>query len=163
MHMIILGIDVGLATTGWSILDKNPPLINNVAKLVAYGAIITKSTTDMPKRLQLIHSELQAIINTFKPDVMAIESIFYFKNQKTIIGVSQARGVMLLTAAENDIPVYDYTPLQVKTAVSGYGRADKLQIQKMVTMIYKLKEVPKPDDIADAIAVGTCHANGHRN
>lgn len=161
--MIILGIDVGLATTGWSILDKTPPLINNVAKLVSYGAIVTKSKNEMSKRLQIIHEELQQIITTFKPDVMAIESLFYFKNQKTIIGVSQARGVMLLTAAENNIQVFDYTPLQVKTSVSGYGRADKQQIQKMVTMIYKLKEVPKPDDVADAIAVGTCHANGHRN
>lgn len=157
--MVILGLDVGFAITGWAILDRTQPLVNNTARLLDYGAIQTSKELPMQNRLEQIYTELQAIFKKYKPDAMAIESLFYFKNQKTVIGVGQARGVMLLVASLHKVPVFDYTPLQVKTAVTGYGRADKKQIQKMVSLIYKLTEAPKPDDVADAIAVATCHAN----
>lgn len=156
--MRVLGIDVGFAINGWSILDKDPKY-NNGMHLIDYGAVLTDAGTPFELRLRQIFDDLNKIIKEYKPDDIAIETIFYFKNQKTVINVSQVRGVILLVAQLNSLNIYDYTPLQVKTSVTGYGRADKTQIQKMVKMIFGLKEIPKPDDIADAIAISYCHIN----
>lgn len=152
---IILGIDVGIATTGWAVIQK---LDNKkTPKLIACGAILTKPDRPPEERLKSIYTNLNQIIRDYNPGVCAVESLFFFKNQKTVIGVGQARGVILLAASMAELEVFNYTPLQVKIAVTGYGRADKEQVQKMVQNIYALKEIPKPDDIADAIAVATCH------
>lgn len=151
----ILGIDVGIATTGWSIVKKN--LGSKKPHLIACGAVITKPDTSPEIRLKQIYENINNVIEEYKPEVCAVESLFYFKNQKTVIGVGQARGVLLLSASMNNLEVFSYTPLQVKISVAGYGRADKKQVQKMVQQIYGLTEIPKPDDVADAIAVSTCH------
>lgn len=151
----ILGIDVGIATTGWSIVKKSESSKKPV--LISCGAIITKPETSPEIRLREIYENISDVIKNYEPEVCAVESLFYFKNQKTVIGVGQARGVLLLAASVNNLEVFSYTPLQVKISVAGYGRADKKQVQKMVQAIYGLTEVPKPDDIADAIAVSTCH------
>lgn len=154
----VLGIDVGIAITGWSIAEKHPTF-RNKNKLVDYGAVLTEPKQSTTVRLGIIYDELSEVVKKYQPSIMAVESLFYFKNQKTVINVAMARGVILLVAAHNNIPTFDYTPLQVKTALTGYGRADKKQIQKMVKLIYALEEIPKPDDVADAIAVATCHLN----
>ncbi|MBE0573400.1 crossover junction endodeoxyribonuclease RuvC [Candidatus Dojkabacteria bacterium] len=159
--MRVLGIDVGFAINGWSILDKDPQYTNGI-HLIDYGAILTEAGTPFELRLRQIFDGLDKIIKEYKPSDIAIESLFYFKNQKTVINVSQVRGVILLVAQLNNLNIYDYTPLQVKTSVTGYGRAEKRQIQQMVKMIFGLKEIPKPDDIADAIAVSYCHINSIR-
>jgi len=156
----VLGIDVGIAITGWSIIDKSPSSNKNILK--AYGDITTKAGMAMEERLLILHNELTEVVKKFEPTEYAVEDLFYFKNKKTVIAVAQARGVILMTAATNGLQVFSYTPLQVKTAVSGYGRASKKQVQQMVKVIYKLEEMPKPDDVADAIAVGTCHLNTAR-
>lgn len=158
MHSTIIGIDTGFATTGWAIARKNHEFKNNI-ELVDFGCVETSKTRSDSLRLLDLYKELGEIIEKYKPDIMAIESLFFFKNQKTVIKVAQARGVILLAASNSNLPVYDYTPLQVKTSVTGYGRAEKSQVQRMVQMIYGLKELPKPDDAADAIAVATCHIN----
>ncbi|GAB4284779.1 MAG: crossover junction endodeoxyribonuclease RuvC [Candidatus Dojkabacteria bacterium] len=155
-NSIVLGIDTGLAIMGWSVVQKKSGSFNNL-NLMGYGSVTTDSKLSNALRLKAIYDATIELIEKFKPRVMAIESLFYFKNQKTVIKVSQARGVILLAAAEKGLLIYDYTPLQVKTSVTGYGRADKKQVQKMITRIYGLKEDPKPDDVADAIAVATCH------
>lgn len=151
----VLGIDVGIATTGWAVVKKIERSKKPV--LIACGAIITKPGTSPEIRLRGIYENVCDVIKIYKPEVCAVESLFYFKNQKTIIGVGQARGVLLLAASVNNLEVFSYTPLQVKISVAGYGRADKKQVQKMVQAIYGLSELPKPDDIADAIAIATCH------
>ncbi|MCA9381461.1 crossover junction endodeoxyribonuclease RuvC [Candidatus Dojkabacteria bacterium] len=156
----VMGIDTGIAIVGWSVIEKNPKFANK-PKLIGYGAITTDSKQPTNERLAVIYKELTEKIEEYNPHVVAVESLFYFKNQKTVIGVSQARGVILLASEHSGRPTFDYTPLQVKTAVTGYGRADKQQVQKMVKLIYGLAEVPKPDDVADAIAVATCHINSH--
>lgn len=153
---LVLGIDVGIAITGWSIVQKDKET-NFKEDLIDCGAILTDAKLSTPARLKLLFDGLQEVIKTYEPREMAVESLFYFKNQKTVINVSQARGVIVLTGEIAGIPIFDYTPLQVKTSVTGYGRADKKQIQEMVKLIYKLKKVPQPDDVADAIAVATCH------
>lgn len=156
--MRVLGIDTGFAIVGWSIVEKDP-MQKNGLKLVEYGAVVTESTLDMPKRLQEVYNKLDEIIKYYKPDAMAIESLFYFKNQKTVMTVSQARGVILLVAENNHLESFSYTPLQVKTTLTGYGRAEKKQIQKILKMMFSLDEVPKPDDAADAIAIAVCHVH----
>ncbi len=159
--MRVLGIDTGFAIAGWSIVDKDPMKKNGI-NLVEYGAILTESELDITDRLLHIFKSVDQIIKEYKPTDMAIESLFFFKNQKTVMNVSQARGVILLAAKMNNLNIYDYTPLQVKTSVTGYGRAEKKQMQKMVQMIFGLKEIPKPDDAADAIAVAFCHISTSR-
>jgi len=159
--MRILGIDVGFAITGWSILEKDPTYKNGM-NLIEYGAIITTPDDIFEQRLLILHKDLDKVIKEFKPSHIAVESLFFFKNQKTVMTVAQARGVILLTAQLNGLEIFNYTPLQVKTSVTGYGRADKTQIQKMVKMIFGLKEAPKPDDVADAVAIAYCHANTFR-
>jgi len=159
--MRVLGIDVGFAITGWSIIDKDP-MYKNGMKLVEYGAIITTADDQFEKRLAILQQDLDKIIKDFKPTHIAVESLFFFKNQKTIITVAQARGVILLTAQLNNLEIFNYTPLLFKRSITDYARAEKAQIQKMVKMVFGLKEAPKPDDVADAIAIGYCHVNTYR-
>lgn len=154
--MRTLGIDVGTAITGWSIVEKLP---GGKYMTYGYGVIRTDKNLSAAERLVIIFNELNEIITTFKPSDMAIEELFYFKNSKTVITVGQARGVMLLAGKLNNLHITGYTPLQVKQAVTGYGRAEKEQIQKMVKLILKLDHIPKPDDAADALAIAICHLN----
>ena len=153
--MIVLGIDIGTATTGWSVVEK----AKNPGKLVVhgYGTIDTKPVDKMADRLHQIYEAIEELIKKYKPNQMAIEDVFYFKNQKTVIKVAQARGVAIVVAKNNNLQVFDYTPLQVKQSVTGYGRAEKSQVQRMVARILKLEEIPKQDDAADALAVAVCH------
>lgn len=156
---IILGIDPGLATTGYGIIIKK----NNNLSVINCGVISTEAKLQFAQRLEKIHQELNKIIKKYKPDVISIEELFFAKNVKTALLVGQARGVVMLTAMRAKVEIYEYTPLQVKQALTGYGRADKNQIQQMVKVLLKLKEIPKPDDAADALAVAICCANSLRS
>ncbi|MEO6728463.1 MAG: crossover junction endodeoxyribonuclease RuvC [Candidatus Dojkabacteria bacterium] len=156
----VFGIDVGFAICGWSIVDKTD---KGELKLIDYGAITTHKDEEIAYRLMTVFKGLEEIIERYSPTSMSVEDLFFFKNQKTIIKVGMVRGVILLAGEKYGLPIYNYTPLQVKTAVTGYGRADKLQVQKMVKLIFKLKDIPKPDDAADAIAVAVCHINSNNN
>lgn len=149
----ILGIDPGTATTGWAVLEQS----NKEIKAVAYGHISTSPQKSTAERLMEVAGDLESIIKKYQPCEGIVEDLFFFKNQKTIIKVGQSRGAIILTMIKANLKVFEYTPLQVKQAVTGYGRADKKQVQEMVKNILKLKEVPKPDDTADAIALGICH------
>lgn len=153
--MRILGIDPGFAITGYSIIDY----IGNKFRLITSGAILTEAHTSFPKRLEKIYNDLQQLIAKYKPDSMAIEELFFNNNAKTAINVAQARGVILVVARLNNIPIYEYTPLQVKQAVVGYGRADKIQVQNMVKMILNEDKLPKLDDTTDSMAMAICHAH----
>ncbi len=155
--MRILGIDPGFAIVGYGILDYEA----NKFKVVEYGAITTEASQEMNSRFKSIHDDLDEVIKRTKPDFMSIEALFFNSNQKTAINVAQARGVLLLAALNNGVRIFEYTPLQVKQAITGYGRADKNQVQQMVKMLLNLKEVPKPDDTADAIALAVCHAHSY--
>jgi crossover junction endodeoxyribonuclease RuvC len=156
--MKILGIDPGTATTGFGLIKKERKL-----ELIKYGCIKTSVDLSTGERLNKLHGELEKLIKTQKPDIVAVEDIFFFKNLKTAIKVSQARGVILFTAANLNIPIYEYTPLQVKQAVTTYGRAEKIQVQKMVKILLNLKEIPKPDDAADALAIAICCTHSIRD
>lgn len=153
--MRILGIDPGYAIVGVGVIDYE----GNRFKTVEYGAILTEAGEEMFDRLKKIYDELTYIINRVKPDAMAIEELFFNSNQKTAINVAQARGVLVLAAKNLGVPVFEYTPLQVKQAVVGYGRAEKKQVQQMTKAILNLSEIPKPDDTADALAIAVCHAH----
>lgn len=152
--MVIIGIDPGFALTGWSIvqIDRGNPSMKD------YGCIETLASNIFPKRLEIVYSELQNIFRQHQPDAFVVEELFFNNNAKTVIQVGQARGVIMLAAQHFGIPIFEYTPLQVKMALTGYGRADKTQMQRMVQQVFKLKELPKPDDAADALAVAYCHA-----
>ena len=152
--MIILGIDPGYAIVGYGIVNVQCGKF----KALDYGAIITKAHTNFLSRLEFIFDSLNIVISKNKIDALAIEKLYFQNNQKTAIQVAQARGVTLLSAQKNKIPVFEYTPLQVKTAVTGYGKADKKQVMEMTKRFLSLKEVPKPDDTADALAIALCHA-----
>lgn len=156
--MLVLGIDPGTATTGFGLIESN----NNKIKLVGYGTIDTRASEEMPLRLCEISKRIDEIITAYKPDAIAIEEIYYFKNAKTVITVAQSRGVILMTAAMAGIEIAEYTPLQVKQSVVGYGKAEKKQVQIMVKSILKLEALPKPDDAADALAIAICHIHSHR-
>ncbi len=152
--MVILGIDPGLAIVGWGIIERR----GAVFAPIAYGAVRTPAHTLIEDRLVMIDSDLQQIINKYRPDELAIEELFFNTNSTTAIAVAEARGVILLNAKKNNIKISEYTPLQVKQAVVGYGRADKRQVIAMVTSLLKLKKPPSPDDTADALAIALCHA-----
>ncbi|QQK07808.1 crossover junction endodeoxyribonuclease RuvC [Miniphocaeibacter halophilus] len=152
--MIILGIDPGIAIIGYGIIE----VVGSSIKLLEYGCITTSSKSPVPKRLSFIMKEMSSIIEEFKPDEMAIEELFFNKNAKTVINVAQARGVEILAGIEAGLPIYEYTPLQIKQAIVGYGRAEKIQVQETIKTILRLSEIPKPDDAADAIAVAICHS-----
>lgn len=153
--MIVLGIDPGTAIIGYSILQYK----GSKMSLLDYGCIYTDKSDSTAKRLEQIYDSINKLIKLWQPDEVAIETLFYFKNQKTIITVAQARGVLLLASQINALEIFEYTPLQVKTGVTGYGRATKQQVQEMVKILLKLKEIPKPDDAADAIAIAINHIN----
>ncbi len=155
--MRILGIDPGFAIVGYGVIDYN----KNKFEVVEYGAITTEAGEEMNSRFKTIHDDLNTIINRTNPDFMAIEQLYFNSNQKTAINVAQARGVLLLSALNHDIRVAEYTPLQVKQAVVGYGRADKKQVQLLVKSMLGLDAVPKPDDAADALAIAVCHAHSY--
>ena len=131
-------------------------------QIVEYGVIRTSADIDTPRRLKEIHEGYLSLLGKYKPDAVAIEELFFNKNAKTIITVGQARGAALLAAALSNVEVYEYTPLQVKQAVVGYGRADKHQVQQMIKIIFHLDELPRPDDAADALAVAVCHMNSYK-
>jgi crossover junction endodeoxyribonuclease RuvC len=151
--MLVLGIDPGTAITGYGLVKGE----SDVLTLVTHGAITTPSDWPLPERLQRIYQELTALIEDGQPTAVAVEELFFSKNVRTALSVGQARGVALLAAANAGLPIHEYTPLQVKQAIAGYGRATKDQVQQMVRMLLGLDSVPQPDDAADAIAVAICH------
>ena len=153
--MRILGIDPGYAILGWGVIDMK----GNHFKVVDYGAVTTDSKMEMPDRLKVLYNSLMDIITEYEPDVASIEELFFNTNAKTAILVGQARGVAVLACANSGLEIEEYTPLQVKQGLVGYGRAEKKQVQLMVKTILNLKNVPKPDDTADALAMAICH--GH--
>lgn len=152
--MRILGVDPGIATVGFSILDAD----RSTQKLVACGVITTEAGQPLSKRLDRIYDDLTKLIDSFSPEVMSVEELFFNTNITTGISVAHGRGVILLAACRAGLEICEYTPLQVKQAVVGYGRAEKKQVIDMVTRILKLKTAPKPDDAADAVALALCHA-----
>ncbi|MEG0156444.1 MAG: crossover junction endodeoxyribonuclease RuvC [Anaerovoracaceae bacterium] len=153
--MRILGIDPGYAILGWDIVEMK----GNHFNVISYGAITTQAKTPMPDRLKTVYNSLMEIIGEYEPETAAIEELFFNTNTKTAIMVGQARGVAMLACANSGLEIDEYTPLQVKQALTGYGRADKKQVQTMIKSILGLREVPKPDDTADALAAAVCH--GH--
>lgn len=153
--MRIIGIDPGYAIVGYGILDYDKSRFG----IVNYGAITTDAGTPFDKRLTEIYDDMCRLLDMFKPDVMSIERLYFTTNKTTGIDVAQARGVIMLAASQRGITIREYTPLQVKQAVVGYGKAEKHQVQEMVKNILRLKEIPKPDDTADAVALAICH--GH--
>lgn len=156
--MVILGIDPGYAIVGWGLIEHR----NNSFKPLCYGAVTTEADMDFNMRLRVIYDDVCEIIDRFKPEAVAIEKLYFTTNQKTAIMVAEARGVILLAAKQRNLPIFEYTPLQVKTAVTGYGKAKKPQVMEMTRRLLKLPEVPKPDDTADALAIAIthCQANG---
>lgn len=152
--MRILGIDPGVAIVGFGVLD----CAGGTQRMVQYGAINTPAGLPLAARLIQIESDLTALIQQFKPDEMAIEELFFSKNITTGIAVAHARGVILCAAEKQQLPIYEYTPMQVKQAVVGYGLAEKKQVMDMTRRLLKLKAIPRPDDAADALAVAICHA-----
>ncbi len=146
--MLILGIDPGIAITGYGLIKESKKI-----KCLTCGSIETNKLLPRPQRLKKLYLELSRLINKYNPDVLAIENIYFFKNLKTAMPVSEAKGVILLAAAKKNIQVYEFTPLQVKSAIVGYGRAEKKQIQRMVKILLDLKELPRLDDTTDALAI----------
>ncbi len=153
--MRILGLDPGYATIGYGIVDYD----NFHFKTIAYGAIVTEANKPFYDRLSDIYDDINTIIDTYKPDCMSIEKLYFNTNTTTAINVAQARGVITLAANKQKIKIFEYTPLQVKQSITGYGRAEKRQVMEMVKSILQLNSVPKPDDTADALALAICH--GH--
>ncbi|MBQ6864271.1 MAG: crossover junction endodeoxyribonuclease RuvC [Clostridia bacterium] len=153
--MVILGIDPGYAIVGWGIVRYE----SNHFKTLDYGAVTTPAGMHFSDRLEKIFDGIDYLLDTYKPDAMSIEKLFFNTNQKTAIDVAQARGVILLAAKKAGVDIFEYTPLQVKQSVVGYGRAEKKQVQEMTRIILNLNAVPKPDDTADALALAICH--GH--
>ena len=152
--MLVIGIDPGTAITGYGLVRED-----ETGKLIAvdYGVITTPSSMQMPDRLSVIYEELNTVLSKYKPHTSAVEKIFFSKNVKTAMSVGQARGVVLLSLAQTGIDIANYSPNEIKLSVTGYGGADKRQIQEMVKVLLELEEIPKPDDAADALAVAICH------
>jgi crossover junction endodeoxyribonuclease RuvC len=157
--MIALGIDPGIATTGYGVVreERNGQLV-----ALVHGVIETPKTDSLPKRLHHLRQHLRSLLEAWQPDEVAVEELFFATNAKTAITVGQARGVILLTLFEGGRPIFEYTPLQVKQAVSGYGAADKKQMQEMVRILLSLSKIPKPDDAADALAIAVTHVQSRR-
>lgn len=152
--MRVLGIDPGYAIVGWGVVEY----ISNRFAPIGYGAVITEKDTPFEQRLVEIYESVFDICKRYQPEALSIEKLYYQHNQTTVIGVAEARGVILLAAAQCGVPIYEYTPMQVKQAVVGYGLAEKRQVMDMVKRLLKLKAVPRPDDAADALAIAICHA-----
>lgn len=157
--MVILGIDPGIATTGWGVVEKGAKarLKGKDMIMLDYGCVITEPKNTLQERLVLLYKGISELLRAYSPDAFVVEELFFNTNVSTGITVGQARGVILLAAAHFNVPYYEYTPLQVKMSLTGYGRAEKKQMQKMVQMIFGLSELPKPDDAADALAIAYCH------
>ncbi|MGO4546179.1 crossover junction endodeoxyribonuclease RuvC [Paenibacillus sp. 2TAB23] len=153
--MRVLGIDPGYAIVGFGFIDK----IGHKLTPVQYGAIQTEAHTPAEQRLLQVYESAGALMDKYKPDTVGVEKLFFNRNVTTAFDVAQARGAIILAAAQRGLPIGEYTPLQVKQAVVGYGKAEKKQVQEMVKMFLKLSAVPKPDDVADALAVAICHAH----
>jgi len=156
--MVILGVDPGTARLGWGIVKDEKG--NQTAG--KYGLLETKAGLSDARRLLILFNDFTKLLKSKKPDAVAVEDLFFFKNKKTVIKVSQARGIILLAAEKLNLPSFSYSPLQIKMAVTGYGKADKRQVQQMVKSILNLDSIPKPDDTADALAVGLTHAFTHK-
>ncbi len=156
--MVILGVDPGYAITGYAVVEYK----GNHFNLINSGAIETKAGVPMPERLAKIYDDMTSLINTYKPDAVAVEELFYHSNAKTVIGVAQGRGNVLTAASKTNTDIYEYTPLQVKQAVVGYGRADKKQVQMMVKALLNMEKIPKLDDTTDAMAIAICHAHSSK-
>ncbi|GBF10018.1 crossover junction endodeoxyribonuclease RuvC [Tepidibacillus infernus] len=153
--MIILGFDPGIAIVGFGVIKKE----GNQIRPLQYGSIQTKAGLDTGIRLKQVYDAAKEIIQNYQPEAVSIEKLYFNKNVTTAFTVGQARGVLMLAAVEANLPIFEYTPLQIKQAIVGYGRAEKKQIQEMVRMYLSLKEVPKPDDVADALAIAICHVH----
>ena len=152
--MRVLGIDPGVAILGWSVIELN----GSATSLIDYGCVRTAAHVALTKRLCDVHEQLSGLFERHKPSQVAIETLFFVKNAKTLAQVGHARGVVLLVAGQQNAEVFEYAPRQIKMALTGYGAAEKFQIQAMVQRLLKLKEIPQPDDAADAVAVALCHA-----
>ena len=157
--MVILGIDPGYGIVGYGVINKEK---NGKCSLIDYGAIKTPADEIFPTRLCIIEEGIKRLIDKYKPDAIAVEELFFNTNTTTAIGVAQGRGAVLIAASKTGTPIYEYTPLQVKQSVTGYGRADKKQVQAMVKAVLKLEKVPKLDDTTDAMALAICHAHSAR-
>ena len=153
--MVILGIDPGYAIVGWGVLEYQ----GNRFTIRGYGAITTPAGMDFPRRLQMIYEDMNTVLQKYRPDVLSIEKLYFTNNKTTGIMVAQARGVILLAARKKGVPTYEYTPMQVKQSVVGYGKAVKKQVMEMTRILLRLEKIPKPDDAADALAIAICH--GH--
>lgn len=156
--MIIIGVDPGYAIVGIGVIEYS----GNKFRPLEYGAITTPAKMPTVERLKKIYDEMTLLIDKYSPDAVAIEELFFNSNQKTAINVAQARGVILVAVTNKNVPIFEYTPLQVKQSVTGYGRADKNQIQQMVKMLLNLNVIPKPDDAADGLALAICHAHSNK-
>lgn len=152
--MKILGIDPGFATIGFGLVE----FTRGVPRMLRYGAITTPPELEFSARLVMIYNDMTELLQTLKPDAVSVEELFWGHNVTTGIGVSHGRGVILLAAAENQLPIYEYTPMQIKQAVVGYGNATKKQVMDMTRRLLHMERVARPDDAADAIAVALCHA-----
>ena len=151
--MIILGIDPGIATIGYGVIKENKHKI----EMIDYGCILTKSCDNFHVRLNDIFKDVRKLLKNFNPDIVVCEEIFFYKNAKTAINVGHARGVIMLALIKSNVEIIEYTPLHVKQVITGYGRADKKEMQSKIKKILKLKDIPKPDDAADALAIAICH------
>lgn len=156
--MIVLGVDPGTATTGYGVVEETDGRL----RAIDYGVVSTPAGEPLPLRLQTIYAELRRLARLYRPSSGSVEKLFFSRNVRTAMGVGQARGVALLALADAGLEIREYTPTEVKQAVSGYGRADKLQVQRMVQTLLALDEIPRPDDAADALAVAICHLQGVR-
>ncbi len=157
--MLVLGIDPGTATTGYGLVQETE---TGEIKMVDYGVILTPAGMPLELRLLELHRQLKALLLLHRPQCAAVEKLFFQKNVRTAMAVGQARGVVLLALAENGLEIGEYTPLEVKQAVAGYGAADKKQVQEMVKALLDLDKIPKPDDAADALAIAICHLHSSR-
>ncbi len=157
MGLRIMGIDPGIAIVGFGFIDKNGSKLTPVQ----YGCIQTEAHTPEEERLLHVYEAMMQLIEKYEPQMIAFEKLFFNRNVTTAMSVSQARGVAILAAAQKGLPVAEYTPMQVKQAIVGYGKAEKRQVQEMVRMFLNLQKIPKPDDVADALAVAVCHAHSY--
>jgi crossover junction endodeoxyribonuclease RuvC len=155
--MLVLGIDPGTAVTGYGLVRVD----REVLEPVAYGVVTTPAGDALAHRLQHLYRELRELIDTYRPTEGSVEELFFARNARTALSVGHARGVILLALDQAGLPIYEYTPLQVKQAITGYGRASKDQVQQMVRILLGLDAIPQPDDAADALAIAICHANSH--
>jgi len=157
--MVILGIDPGYATVGYGVIEYN----GKGFRTVDYGAVTSPANLPFPRRLEMIFEGITELIDKFKPDAVSVEELFFNTNLKTGIAVAHARGVILLAVQKRGVPFFEYTPLQVKQSVVGYGRAEKMQVMLMTKSLLGLEKIPRPDDAADALALAICHAHASRS